>query len=310
MNIIIHGSLAFDRIMNFPGKFKENILPNKIHNLNVSFNIHQMEEMRGGTGGNIVYTLALLGEHPVLVSCIGKDGSPYIEFLRNHGVNTEHITTVENEVTAVCNIITDTDNNQITAFFVGAAAQPSKCDFSQWQPEETLVVFAPANNKTDSMHYIADCQRLGLRYIFDPGQTTYDYNGKELKEIIGGAWMLAVNDYELEVVLKKTGLSEQNLLERTEVLLVTLGKKGSVMKTRDGKIFDIPAFVQDKLVDPTGAGDAYRAGLIKGLALGKSLEECGKMGACAASYAIEKVGTQQHTFTLAEFDARYKAFFA
>ncbi len=308
MPIVVHGSLAFDRIMTFPGRFKDNILPDKIHNLNVSFYIDHMDEMRGGTGGNVVYSLALLEQRPILVSSIGKDGDSYLEFLKQHQIDMSGVRRVSEAATATASIITDLDNNQITAFFVGAAAYPAAFNFMTL-PTDTIAIFNPANNKPDTLRFIDQCQSANIRYIFDPGQTTPDFNGKELKEIINGAYMLTVNDYELALIMKKTGLTEQNLLERVQVLIVTLGKKGSVIKTNDKEIIDIPALRQDTMADPTGAGDAYRAGLLTGLVNNLELEQCGRLAACAASYSIEHIGTQSHTFTMQDFRQRYQESF-
>lgn len=305
MSIIVHGALAFDRIMTFPGRFRDNILPDKIHNLNVSFYIDHMDELRGGTGGNVVYTLALLGQSPTLVSSIGRDGDSYLEFLQEHQIDLRGVRQVQEEATATASIITDLDNNQMTAFFVGAAAYPTPFDFSQCDAATTLVIFTPANNKADTISFIEQCKSSGIRYIFDPGQTTPDFNGKELKEIINGAYILTVNDYELALIMKKTGLTEANLMERTQILITTLGKKGSVIKTRDHQVIDIPALRQDTMKDPTGAGDAYRAGLLTGLAHNLDLAQCGRLAATAASYSIEHVGTQSHTFKMDDFRERY-----
>jgi len=305
MNIIIHGSIAYDRIMNFPGYFKEHILPDKIHSLNVSFQINKLSEMRGGTGGNIAYNMVLLEETPMLLSCVGSDGETYLHSLKELGVRVDAVEKYDDIYTAVCHIITDRGNNQITAFSMGAAARPVHFDFSTVDPKDALVIFAPANNKIDSLQFIAECKKYGIRYIFDPGQTITDYNGKELKECIHGAYIFIANDYELQLTMQKTGLTEPHILERTEILITTLGEKGSVIKNHK-EVIDVPAFLQHHLIDPTGAGDAYRAGLVKGLTAGLPLQQCGYLAACAASYAIEHIGTQSHTYTIKEFRERYK----
>ena len=305
MNIIIHGSIAYDRIMSFPRYFKDNILPDKIHSLSVSFYIEKMQELRGGCGGNIAYTLGLLQEKPWLIAAVGKDGKEDLTCLAEKGVNIQQVERHEDIISGSCSIITDRANNQITAFYVGAMKYNTNFNFENCDPKNTIAIFAPANNLADSLKYIKACQQKKIKYIFDPGQTLADYNGKQLKDCIRGSYMFTVNDYELSQALKKTGLTENNLLERTEVLITTLGAKGSTIKTRAGKTYDIPALVQDTLKDPTGAGDAYRAGLLKGLVANLSLPQIGNIAATTASFAIETVGTQEHDFTMEEFRQRY-----
>lgn len=304
--IIVHGSLAYDRIMVYPQYFKDSILPDKIHQISVSFNIEEMKEMRGGTGGNIVYNLALLNQSPTLISSIGKNGAPYIELLKSKGVDISAVDAHQDILTAAFSVVTDRANNQIGAFFVGAAARPTQFDFSQLDPQQTLVILAPANNIPDTMKYVAQCKEKKLRYIFDPGQTISALTAEQLQEGISGSWMYIVNDYELELTMQKTTLSEEDILQLTDVLTVTLGAKGSVIKQRGKENIHIPAFQQDRLLDPTGAGDAYRAGIAAGYALELPLENMGRLAACAASFAIEQIGTQEHAYSIEQFRKRYQ----
>lgn len=308
MNIIVHGSLAFDRIKNFPGYFRDNILPDRIHNLSVSFYIESIEEKRGGTGGNIVYNLALLGEKPKIMASVGREASSYIDFLNERGIDTSLVNFNEHAMNSMCDIITDKANNQITAFFVGASGIPTNIDLTQIDRENTIISLSPANNKADSLKYGKLCKELGITHIFDPGQMTPEYSKEELLMMIKGSAMFTVNDYELELVKAKTGLSADDITQLTDVLVITLGAKGSALKTRSNT-FKIHGFMQDKMVDPTGAGDAYRAGLLKGLSVGLSLEDTGRLAACAASFAIEHHGTQEHEYTHDQFCERYKQYF-
>lgn len=308
MNIIVHGSLAFDRIKNFPGYFQENILPDRIHNLSVSFYIETIEEKRGGTGGNIVYNLALLGEKPKIMASVGREAASYINFLQERGIDTSLINFNEHAMNSMCDIITDKANNQITAFFVGASGIPTHVDFSQLDRENTIISLSPANNKADSLKYGKMCKELGIKHIFDPGQMTPEYSKEELLMMIEGSQLFTVNDYELELVKAKTGLTADDITQLTDVLVITLGAKGSALKTRSNT-FKVNGFMQDKMVDPTGAGDAYRAGLLKGLSIGLSLEDTARVAACAASFAIEHHGTQEHTYTHDQFCERYKHYF-
>lgn len=309
MNIIIHGTIAYDRIMSFPRYFTENIVPDKIHKLSVSFYIDSMNVLRGGTGGNIAYNLGLLGVPSRIITGVGTDASEYLELLKKMNVDVSNVGVHKDVMTPYCSIITDRANNQITAFYVGAAARETHFDFSTCDPADTLVILAPANNTADTLKYVAACKEYGLKYIFDPGQTIGDYNGKQLKECIQGSYMFTANDYEIDLALSKMGLEEEHLLERTAVLVTTLGDKGSVIKTQDGAVIDIDALPQEHIVDPTGAGDAYRAGLIAGIAAGASLENSGRLAACAASFAIEQVGTQEHSYTMDDFRDRYTTYF-
>lgn len=309
MNIIVHGSIAYDRIMNYPGYFQDHILPDKIHNINVSFYIEKVTEMRGGTGGNIVYNLALLEEKPVIITNVGKDADSYLSFLYGMGIDTTHVGFHDNELTAGATIITDRANNQITAFSPGAAGTPATFDFESVDPKNTIILFAPANNKADVLKFIDEAKRLGIPYMFDPGQTIAEFNGEELARCIEGSLAFTSNDYELELVKQRTGLKMEDILQKTGFTITTLGVKGSVVKKWSGEPIEFPASMQETMKDPTGAGDAYRAGFMKGLLHGLPLADCGQLGACAASFVIEHIGTQEHVFSMDEFRTRYVGFF-
>lgn len=304
MNIIVHGCLAFDRIMDFPGLFRDNILPEKIHSINVSFYIEHVTEMRGGCGGNIAYNLLMLGNKSTVVTTVGTDSDSYIEYWKDHGLPLDGVNKVTDVLSPAASIITDRDNNQITAFSVGAAARPAQFSMERLDPADTIVIFSPANNKSDTMRFVRECKAGRVPYIFDPGQTIPDFNGPELRECIEGAYMFTVNDYELELVKKKTALTEDQIRQQVEILVVTLGAEGSVLKHANGEVH-VDIFPAAEVNDPTGAGDAYRAGLIAGHVAGLDVKHMGQLGACAASYAIEKVGTQEHSFTMDEFRSRY-----
>jgi adenosine kinase len=309
MQIIVHGSIAYDRIMNFPGYFKDNILPDKIHALSVSFYIENVNEMRGGTGGNIVYNFALLEESPSIITSVGKDGGEYLSLLQSMGVNTDNVSVYPDALTSAASIITDRANNQITAFSASAAARPASFDFSTLDPKDTFLLFAPANNKPDALRFIEEAKKYKLNYLFDPGQTIPDFSGEELLSGIDGAFIFTSNDYELELVKKKTGLSDEAILDRVQVLVTTLGARGSVIRQKNAESIQVPAAIQDTLMDPTGAGDAYRAGFTKGFVLGLPLKECGQIAVCTSSYVIEHIGTQEHAFTMDDFRTRYTKFF-
>jgi adenosine kinase len=307
MKIYLSGSLAYDRIMDFPGKFSDHILPEKIHILNVCFTVNGMLEKFGGTAGNIAYSLSLLGETPMILATIGKDHAPYLERLRERRIPTDGIKIIGNEFTAGAYITTDRADNQITGFNPGAMKHPSGFAFSRSDRGTSIALIAPGN-LYDMREYAKQCREIGISYICDPGQSLTAWEGPALREWIEGSYMLVTNDYELELVMKMTGFGREDLLQRTGVIVTTLGENGSVILTRHGQTA-VSAAKADRLVDPTGAGDAYRAGLLKGLVLGKDMETAAKMGAVAAAYVVEKYGTQEHTYLYEEFLERYRANF-
>jgi adenosine kinase len=302
MKIIVSGSLAYDRIMDFPGYFSDHILPEKTHMLNVSFQVNGMKEMFGGTAGNIAYALTLMGEHPVISATIGHDYHRYFEWLVRHGISTENIKIIENESTAGAYIMTDLADNQITGFNPGAMKYPSLMDFSQLSPEDTLVIISPGNIK-DMINYPRLCKDTGIEYIFDPGQSLPMWEGRDLIQAIEGCRILICNDYELNLVMNKTGLTRAALHKLTGTIIVTRGESGSTVFSPDGEI-NIPAFKPGKVVDPTGAGDSFRGGLITGLVQKLSLEQCARMGSVCASFCLEYYGTQEYRFSSEEFTAR------
>ncbi len=302
MNIITSGSLAYDRIMDFPGHFSDHILPEKIHVLNVSFTVNSLVEKFGGTAGNIAYALSLLGEKPIILATIGRDYHSYFDWLKKNKIACDNITIIQEELTACAYITTDQADNQITGFNPGAMKHPSPYDFDKLDPKESIAIIAPGNLE-DMMNYSARCKARGIDYIFDPGQSLPMWDGQDLAQCIDGSRIMVSNDYELELIIRKTGLDKNKLLQRTSSIITTLGEMGSRVSTPDCEI-NIPAVKPREVVDPTGAGDAYRAGLIKGLIQGKNLEQSAKMGSACASFAVECYGTQDYHFSLAEFEER------
>ncbi|MBM4144920.1 MAG: carbohydrate kinase family protein [Nitrospira sp.] len=304
MNIYISGSMAYDRIMDFPGKFADHILPDKIHILNVCFNVNGLIEKFGGTAGNIAYTLSLLNEKPLIIAAIGKDYQSYFDWLIKNNMPVEGIKIVQNEFTAGAYITTDMSDNQITGFNPGAMKYPSEYRFEDADFENSIVLIAPGNLQ-DMIEYAVICRENGIRYVCDPGQSLSKWDGKALRDWIDGSMLLISNDYEMELVMKMTGMDKSGLLELTKRIVTTLGEKGSVILSPDDEAYIPPAKVNGVL-DPTGAGDAYRAGLLKAVVTGRDIETAGRMGTIAAAYAIEKYGTQEHHFTYEDFTARYR----
>ena len=302
MNIIVSGSLAYDRIMDFPGHFSDHILPDKIHVLNVCFQVNGMREKFGGTAGNIAYALTLMGEKPMISATIGHDYHRYLAWLAKNGISTETIKIIEEEFTASAYITTDLADNQITGFNPGAMKHSSCLDFDKLNPEDTIVIVSPGNLE-DMINYPRACKARGIDYIFDPGQSLPVLDAKDLLDALEGCRILISNDYELDLIMSKTGLNKEDLKKRAKAIIVTLGEQGSQVFLPDGEI-RIPVVKPKKIEDTTGAGDAYRGGLISGMVQGMDIEQCARRGSVCASFAVECYGTQEYRFSTEEFEER------
>lgn len=308
MSIYISGSLAFDRIMTFPGNFQDHILMDKLHMLNVSFMVDGMDERRGGCAGNIAYSLALLGEKPVIVAAAGRDFVPYAEALSKLGLPLDGIRRDADVFTALCYITTDMNSNQITGFYPGAMSLPAEYKFPGLDPDRDLAIVSPGNVE-DMRRLPAFYREKGVPYIYDPGQQLPVLSGRDLLAAVEGSLACITNDYELNMICKATGKTEDELLGRTLWLVTTLGAEGSLVRGADGTELRIPPAPPERVVDPTGAGDAHRAGLLLGLAHGLPMPEAARLGSVSASFALEKTGTQEHDFTPAQFRDRYESVF-
>lgn len=307
MKIIVTGSIAYDYLMSFPGSFSEHILPEHMARVSLSFLVDSMEKRRGGCAPNIAYTLALLGERPALMATAGQDFTDYRQWLESIGVDTQLTKIIDHKFTASFFCSTDQHNNQIASFYTGAMADAKDLSFKALGEKPDLVIISP-NDPQAMIQYAQECRELGIRFIYDPGQQVARSNGEELRAGIIGANVLICNDYELEVIRQKTGLTEADVLYQSEAVIVTKGEKGSTILTQDHRI-DVPAVPEDKIVDPTGVGDAFRGGLLKGLAIQADWETCGRLGSVAATYALECVGGQSHTYSWEQFKSRYEAHF-
>jgi adenosine kinase len=303
MRIFISGSLAYDRIMDFPGRFVDHILPEKIHILNVCFMVNGLTERFGGTAGNIAYNLALLEESPYILATAGRDFGPYREWLEQLGLPLAGIREIPQEFTAGAYITTDLSDNQITGFNPGAMKYVSEYRFDGLDPVAALAIVAPGSLE-DMLAYTRFYKDRGVRYIFDPGQSIPAWGGGELREMAEGSQALIVNDYELEMFRQKTGLDVPGLLALTPHLITTRGEQGSLLQMNGGSE-EVPAVPARQVLDPTGAGDAYRAGLLKGLSLGLAWGDAARMGAVLASFCVEQQGTQEHRLEIKEFWERY-----
>lgn len=307
MQIFVSGSLAYDRIMDFPGRFSDHILPDKIHILNVCFTVNGLTEKFGGTAGNIAYNLSLLGEKPQILAAAGRDFERYAQWLTHLGLPLGGIRLIPEEYTAGAYITTDKADNQITGFNPGAMRHPSRCAFDGIRGDEAIAIISPGNIE-DMLTYSRAFKQRGVPYIFDPGQTITALTGAQLTEMMTGAALLISNDYELEMIMQPTGLDTGAILRRAGGLITTLGEKGALLTTAAGET-RIPAVPVARVADPTGAGDAFRAGLLKGLVTGRPLAVAARMGAACASFAVECLGTQEHAFTPEQFWERYRAGF-
>ena len=301
MNIYISGSLAYDRIMDFPGYFKDHVLPEKVHLINVSFLIKTLKENFGGTAGNIAYTLKLLGSDPTIISTAGRDFIPYIDWIKKNKINSKSIKIVSSELTAGAYIITDKANNQITAFHMGAMSHPAGKIF--WPSKDSLVIISPGNI-SDMLRIAKDCKRRSIPYIFDPGQQIPALSTTDLKYLLDGSTIFVVNDYEYALVIKRLKLNKAKMLKMADTIIVTKGEKGSQTTTKNGS-FSVRAINPRKVVDPTGAGDAFRSGLIHGIIRKYSIKQAVQLATLVATYPIEHYGTQEHKFAKKEISSRF-----
>jgi adenosine kinase len=308
MRIIVTGSIAYDYLMSFPGKFTEHFLPEHFSRVSLSFLVDTMDKRRGGCAPNIAYTLALLGEQPVLMAAAGaNDFAEYRRWLDAAGVDTSLVQEVPGTFTASFFCSTDQANNQIASFYTGAMAHAGELSFRTAGPAD-LVIISP-NDPPAMTQYVEECRTLGLPFIFDPGQQCSRMTGDELTDGIQGAEVVVCNDYEFELIRQKTRLDEGDILRRARVLVVTRGEHGSSVLRGDGACVKVPAVPPHRVADPTGVGDAYRAGFLKGFARGAPDRVCAQLGSVAATFALEHLGGQSHAFTWDEFAARYHEHF-
>ncbi|MBN2046888.1 MAG: carbohydrate kinase family protein [Anaerolineaceae bacterium] len=308
MKIACTGSIAFDYLMTFPGYFKDHILPENLDSISLSFLVDSMVRQRGGTAPNICYTLALLGETPYLVGTVGEDFGDYRAWLEKNGVNTAFARKVDGVFTASFFANTDLSNAQIASFYSGAmmyAKDLSLKEMRQSLPD--LVVISP-NDPGAMDRYVGECAEMSIPYVYDPGQQVVRSAPDELRRGAENAQSLFVNDYEYQLLQKHTGLTEANLLSQVEFMVVTQGENGAVIYVGDER-YHIPVVRTDHVVDPTGVGDAFRGGFLRGYSIGLDWQTCGQMGALAATYCLEQRGTQIHHYTIDDFIQRYRQHF-
>lgn len=307
MNIVLTGSIAFDYLMSFPGQFRDHILPDRLDRLSLSFLVDSLVRRPGGIAANIAYTLALLGERPKVMATVGPDFEDHRRWLEDQGVDTSAIKVVPDLLTASFFVSTDRANAQIASFFPGAMAQASQLSFRQLQDRPDLAVVSP-NDPAAMVAYCQECSELGIPYFYDPSQQIVRLSAEELQEGITHARALFCNDYEFGLIETKTGLDLAAILETTEFVVITRGEEGAEVNTREGRQ-TVSAVPPEHLEDPTGIGDAFRGGFLKGYARGLDLERCAEMGALAATYCLEAEGPQSHRFDLKTFLERFRQHF-
>lgn len=307
MKIVLTGSVAYDYLMTFPGRFRDHILLDKLERLSLSFLVDSMVRQRGGIAANIAYSLALLGENPTLLAAAGKDFQEYGLFLEKLGVDTSAVKIIPNRFTASFFVTTDETNAQIASFYGGAMDKSAQLKVDQIQPAPELVVVS-ANVPEAMEAYIGECKRLEIPYAYDPSQQTVRLDAPPLRQGILHCHSLFVNDYEFDLIREKTGLDVPDILETSAFIVITKGEHGADIQTREGPIH-VPAVEPDQITDPTGVGDAFRAGFFKGYVNQLSLKCCGQMGSIAAAYCLENQGPQGHSFDLPGFVERFRTQF-
>lgn len=306
MKTLVTGSMAYDTIMVFEDQFKNHILPEQTHILNVCFLVPSMNRVMGGCAGNIAYTLKLLGGNPQIMATVGEDFEPYNRWLEKNDLSSDTINVIQDTFTAQAFITTDLDNNQLIAFHPGAMNFAHQNKISDVDGVE-LGIVGP-DGRDAMIEHSAQFAELEIPFIFDPGQGLPMFGGEELLTFLDQATYAIVNDYESEMMLEKTGLSLSELAGKVDALIVTRGGKGSEIYTNGEKI-DVASAPISEAVDPTGCGDAYRAGILYGLSKAFDWKTCGQIGSLCGAIKIEQSGTQQHSFTQDSFKQRYQAAF-
>ena len=304
MDILISGSVAYDYLMTFPGHFHEQILPERLKNISLSFLVDSMTRQRGGIAPNIAYTLALLGEKPRLFATVGEDFGDYRAWLDAQGVDTTCAQVVPGKFTASFFATTDKVNAQIASFYPGAMADAASMSLKDLEKRPDLVVISPTDPAAMRKH-AAECRALGIPYLFDPSQQVLRLEGAELAEDMKGAHFLFCNDYEYGLISKKTGMDLPDMLKHVDIIVVTKGAEGAVIYA-GGQEVVVPVVPEERIVDPTGVGDAFRGGFLAAYARGWDWKLCGQVGSLAAVYVLEQSGTQNHHYTREQFVKRFR----
>ena len=307
MDILITGSVAYDYLMTFPGLFKEQILPERLGSISLSFLVDSMSKQRGGIAPNIAYGMALLGEKPRVMATVGEDFGDYRTWLESKGVDTSLMKVVRGLFTASFFATTDQASAQIASFYPGAMGVAATQSLKDLSSKPDLVIVSP-NAPDAMMKFSAESRELNIPYLYDPGQQVLRLEGKELSRDMEGAYFLFCNDYEFGLISKKTGWSLDQILEHVKVLVITRGKDGADLYM-GGDSVHIPTVPEDEIVDPTGVGDAFRGGFLVGYSQGFDWKLCGEIGSLAAVYCLEQRGPQSHAYTRIDFVERFRRHF-
>ena len=303
MTVVCTGSIAYDYILTFKGHFKDHILLDKTHILNLSFLVDDLQKRRGGVAGNYAHNLTLLGYPAAVLATAGTDAAEYRDWLVARGIDCRGLRLLEGELSATGFTTTDLDDNQLTGYYGGAMWRAGMLGLDDAPPAVDAVIIGP-NDPGAMKRLVHECRERGVRFVFDPAHQLPMMSAEDVTDSTRGAWIVIGNDYELELIQQRTSRDVAGLLELAEMVVTTLGRKGSLIATRQ-KTVEIPAAPPTHESDPTGAGDAYRAGLVAGLLRGLDLEAAGRVASLAGTYAIEQVGTIEHDYTQAEFSKRY-----
>lgn len=308
MNIVVTGSIAYDYLMRFPGRFNESFLKEDLHQISLSFLVEDMTKHWGGVAANISYTMALLGLKPKLMGTVGRDFPDYRKWLESAGVDTSTVRQIDDVFTASFFANTDLDNNQIASFYAGAMSHAKDYSLADALDDNPDYVIVSPNDPTAMKNLTEECRQRDIKFIYDPSQQVARLSGEELKYDIQGAYAMFVNAYEAQVICQKTDLTIDDLREMINILVITQGKKGAHIYN-GGEFIDVPIFPTEVINDPTGVGDAFRAGMIYGMINSWSFVLSAQVGSLCAAYTVEQVGTQNHHFTLSEFVERFRTFY-
>jgi adenosine kinase len=304
MSFVITGSVAYDYLMHYPGLYRDHILPDQLDKISLSFLAESLRKERGGVAANIAYTMKLLGADPIVFATVGQDFGDYRRWMEENGLRTDHIVEIPGEFTASFFVGSDQEQNQIAIFYTGAMAQARNYTLEARGLADAQIVMISPNDPGAMLDYAQECRRLGIPYAYDPSQQLARLSGEDLAASIPGATYLLCNEYEIGMVQKKTGWSLDDIRSQVSILVMTLGKDGSMIYV-DGVEHHIPAARVNRSVDPTGAGDAYRGGLFAAILAGLPWEVAGRVAALCGAYALEHAGTSSHRFTPAELAVRY-----
>jgi adenosine kinase len=305
--VLATGSVAFDYILTFNGRFRDHIMPDQVHILNLSFLVDHFERRRGGVAANYAYTLALLGQPSAILATAGADAAEYHAWLEGLGVECSGLKLMEGETTATGFTTTDLDDNQITGYYGGAMNRAGEVGLADTAVKPAAVIVGP-NGPAGMKRLVHECREAGVPFVYDPAHQLPHMSKEDLEEGCRGAWILIGNDYELELIRQRTGRGIEQLLELATMVVTTLGREGSRIESAAGRV-EIPPAPARREVDPTGAGDAYRAGLVAGLLRGLPPADAGRVASLASSYVVEQGGTIEHRYTIDEFAERYRLAF-